>query len=307
MVKGIVKYLSEVTGRKRNQVNLIPGWVEPSDMRELRRICRTMGINPNIFPDTSDVLDAPLTGQHEFYPRGGAPVEEIRHSGDSRSTLALGPTASEAAALALEEKCEVRSEVLELPIGLLATDRFINALRHRSGIRVPGFITDERGRLVDMIADMHQYFYRKRVALFGDPDQLVSLAEFLVTLDMRPVYIVTGTPGKRFEARIREAIGDSVPEVQVRQGAQADMFLLHQWIKKEGVDLLIGNTYGKYIARDEDIPFVRFGFPILDRVGHSYFPTVGYLGAMRLAEKILSVFMDRQDRDAPEESFELTM
>jgi nitrogenase molybdenum-iron protein beta chain len=307
MVKGMVKYFSEATGRKRNQVNLIPGWVEPSDMRELRRICRTMGINPNIFPDTSDVLDAPLTGRHEFYPRGGAPVDEIRHSGDSRSTLALGPTASEAAALALEEKCEVRAEVLELPIGLLATDRFINALRHRSGIRVPGFITDERGRLVDMVADMHQYFYRKRVALFGDPDQLVSLAEFLVTLDMRPVYIVTGTPGKRFEARIREAIGDSVPEAQVRQGPQADMFLLHQWIKKEGVDLLIGNTYGKYIARDEDIPFVRFGFPILDRVGHSYFPTVGYMGAMRVAEKILSAFMDRQDRDAPEESFELTM
>jgi nitrogenase molybdenum-iron protein beta chain len=307
MVKGMVNYLAEKTGRKRNQVNIIPGWVEPSDMREVRRISRAMGINCNIFPDTSDVMDAPQTGQHEFYPRGGATIDEIRHSGDSRSTIALGPTASEAGALLLEEKCEVRSEVLELPIGLLATDRFINALRHRSGIRVPGFITDERGRLVDMIADMHQYFYRKRVALFGDPDQLVSLAEFLVTLDMRPVYIVTGTPGKRFEARIREVLGDSVPEVQVRQGPQADMFLLHQMIKKEGVDLLIGNTYGKYIARDEDIPFVRFGFPIIDRVGHSYFPTVAYMGAMRLAEKILSVFMDRQDRTAPEESFELTM
>ncbi|MGA2041705.1 MAG: nitrogenase component 1, partial [Bryobacteraceae bacterium] len=307
MVKGIVTYLAETTGRKRNQVNIIPGWVEPSDMRELRRLARAMGVNPNIFPDTSDVMDAPQTGSHEFYPRGGAPVEEIRHAGDSRSTLALGPTASEAAALALEEKCAVRSEVLELPIGLLATDRFINALRHRSGIRVPGFITDERGRLVDMIADMHQYFYRKRVALFGDPDQLVSLTEFLVTLDMRPVYIVTGTPGKRFEARIREALGDSVPEAQIRQGAQADMFLLHQMIKREGVDLLIGNTYGKYIARDEDIPFVRFGFPIIDRVGHSYFPTVAYMGGMRLAEKILSVIMDRQDRNAPEEQFELTM
>ena len=307
MVKGIVTYLAETTGRKRNQVNIIPGWVEPSDMRELRRLARAMGVNPNIFPDTSDVMDAPQTGSHEFYPRGGAPIEEIRHAGDSRSTLALGPTASEAAALALEEKCQVRSEVLELPIGLLATDRFINALRHRSGMRVPGFITDERGRLVDMIADMHQYFYRKRVALFGDPDQLVSLTEFLVTLDMRPVYIVTGTPGKRFETRIREALGDSVPEAQIRQGAQADMFLLHQMIKKEGVDLLIGNTYGKYIARDEDIPFVRFGFPIIDRVGHSYFPTVAYMGGMRLAEKILSVIMDRQDRNAPEESFELTM
>ena len=56
------------------------------------------------------------------------------------------------------------------------------------------------------------------------------------------------------------------------------MFLMHQWIKNEPVDLLIGNTYGKYIARDENIPLVRHGFPILDRVGHSYFPTVGYVG-----------------------------
>jgi nitrogenase molybdenum-iron protein beta chain len=307
MVKALVTYFSEPTGRKRNQVNIIPGWVEPSDMRELRRLSRMMGVNSNIFPDTANVLDAPQTGRHEFYPAGGAPVEDIRHAGDSRSTIALGPTASEAAGRALEEKCEVRSETLELPIGLLATDRFINALRHRSGIRVPGAITDERGRLVDMITDMHQYFYRKRVALFGDPDQLVSLAEFLVTLDMRPVYIVTGTPGKRFESRIREAIGDSVPEALVRQGAQADMFLLHQWIKREGVDLLIGNTYGKYIARDENIPFVRFGFPILDRVGHSYFPNVGYLGGMRLAEKMLNAFMDRQDRECSEECVELTM
>ena len=52
---------------------------------------------------------------------------------------------------------------------------------------------------------------------------------------------------------------------------------------------------------------MRFGFPIIDRVGHSYFPSVGYMGGMRLAEKILNVFMDRQDRNAPEESFELTM
>jgi nitrogenase molybdenum-iron protein beta chain len=307
MSKALVKYFAEVSGRRRNQVNILPGWVEPSDMRELRRLARAMGVSPNIFPDTADVLDAPHTGEHEFYPRGGAPVEDIRRAGDSRSTIALGPTASEPAATALEEKCEVRSEVLELPIGLLATDRFINALRHRSGIRVPGSITDERGRLVDIVSDMHQYFYRKRVALFGDPDQLVSLAEFLVTLDMRPVYIVTGTPGKKFESRIHDVIGESVPEAKVRQGAQADIFLLHQWIKQEGVDMLIGNTYGKYIARDENIPFVRFGFPILDRIGHSYFPNVGYMGAIRLVEKMLNAFMDKQDRDCPEEAVELTM
>jgi nitrogenase molybdenum-iron protein beta chain len=307
MVKSLVVNFAASSGRKRKQVNIIPGWVEPSDMRELRRLARAMGVIANVFPDTSDVLDAPHTGQHQFYPKGGATVDQIRHAGDSCATLALGPSASEAAGRSLEENCGVACDVLELPIGLQATDRFIDRLRIRGGVRVPTSINDERGRLVDLIADMHQYFYRKRVALVGDPDQLVSLAEFLVALDMRPVYIVTGTPGRRFENRVREVIGDSVPEIKMRQGAQADMFLLHQWIKKEGVDLLIGNTYGKYIARDEDIPFLRFGFPILDRVGHSYFPNIGYLGAMRLAEKILNAFMDRQDRDAPEESFELTM
>jgi nitrogenase molybdenum-iron protein beta chain len=118
---------------------------------------------------------------------------------------------------------------------------------------------------------------------------------------------VTGTPSTRFEKRIRSVVDSSVPSAKVRKGAQADIYLLHQWIKQEPVDLLIGNTYGKYIARDENIPFVRHGFPILDRVGHSYFPTVGYRGAMRLLENILGVLMDRQDREAPEESFELVM
>ena len=158
-----------------------------------------------------------------------------------------------------------------------------------------------------MITDMHQYFYGKRVALWGDPDQLVALAEFLADLDMRPVYIVTGTPGKRFEGRMEAALAGRVPEAKVRQGAGADMFLMHQWIKQEPVDLLIGNTYGKYIARDENIPFVRHGFPILDRVGHSYFPTVGYRGGMRLLEMILNALLDHKDRDSPEESFELVM
>jgi nitrogenase molybdenum-iron protein beta chain len=207
----------------------------------------------------------------------------------------------------LAKKCGVAGTTLELPIGLQATDRFIDKLRTIAGVAVPDSINDERGRLLDMISDMHQYLHGKRVAIFGDPDQLVSLTEFLNLLDMKPVYIVTGTPTPQFENRIRAVLGENVPEAKIRAGAQADMYLLHQWLKQETVDVLIGNTYGKYIARDENIPFVRHGFPILDRVGHSYFPTVGYMGGMRLLEKILGVLMDRQDRDAPEERFELVM
>jgi nitrogenase molybdenum-iron protein beta chain len=307
MVKALVDYFAETTNNNTKRVNVIPGWVEPSDMREIKTLARRMGVELVMFPDTSDVLDLPLTGVHEFYPKGGATVENIRSAGDSIGTIALGHTASSRAAIALEEKCNVPHQLHELPIGLQATDRFIDSLRIMANVKVPDSITDERGRLLDAMVDMHQYLHGKRVALYGDPDQLVSLAEFLVCLDMKPVYIVTGTPAAGFEDRISAALGDAVPDAKVCRGEQADMYLMHQWIKQESVDLLIGNTYGKYIARDENIPFVRHGFPILDRIGHSYFPTVGYAGAMRLLEKILGVLMDKQDREAPEESFELVM
>ena len=85
------------------------------------------------------------------------------------------------------------------------------------------------------------------------------------------------------------------------------MFELHQWIKNERVDLLIGGSYGKQIARAEDIPLVRAGFPILDRYVHSYMPLVGYRGAMRLVEMILNALMDRKDRDCADEDLELVM
>jgi nitrogenase molybdenum-iron protein beta chain len=63
----------------------------------------------------------------------------------------------------------------------------------------------------------------------------------------------------------------------------------------------------KYIAKDEDIPLVRHGFPVLDRVGHSYFPTVGYKGGIRLLEMILNALLDRKDRDATDIDIELVM
>ncbi len=307
MVKSMVGYFSEPSDIRSRTINIIPGWVEPSDMREIKRLVGLLGAESIMFPDTSDVLDAPQTGKHVFYPKGGVTMPALRRTGESAVTLALGPTASEAAAKALDVKCGVPCETMTLPIGLQATDRFIDAVRLHSGHGVPVAIEEERGRLIDIMTDMGQYLQGKRVALWGDPDQLVALSEFLVDLDMKPVYVVTGTPGKVFERRMERALQGRVPEAKVQQGATADMFLMHQWIKQEPVDLLIGNTYGKYIARDEDIPFVRHGFPILDRIGHSYFPTVGYTGAIRLLEKFLDVFLDRRDRDDPEERFELVM
>jgi nitrogenase molybdenum-iron protein beta chain len=304
MVKAMAE-LAEKSGAKSGRINVIPGWVEPADMEELKRIAELIGVPINMFPDTSGVLNGPLTGEYAMFPEAGASIDDIVSSGDSSGTLALGEWCSASAARLLDSRCKVPCSILDMPFGLKATDRFVDALRVVAGTSVPEEINRERGRLVDMISDMHQYFYGKKVALVGDPDQLISMTEFLLSIDMHPVHVVTGTPGKKFEKRIRVLAEEAGCEINVR--AAGDMFLLHQWIKNDPVDLLIGNTYCKYIARDEDVPFVRWGFPILDRQGHQHFPTVGYMGGLRLLEKILGELLDRKDRDDPEPQFELVL
>lgn len=307
MCAAALSQLAVPAGAKEARINLVPGWVEPSDMRELKRLLKAMRVPFTLFPDTSDVLDAPLTGHHSMFPKGGTRIADIKAMGGAERTYCLGQWASEASGEALLKYCKVPFETLDLPIGIRATDRFIQAMSAGLGFPVPDSITDERGRLVDMLCDMEQYLHGKRVALWGDPDWLIPMAEFLADIDMKPVYLVSGTPGKAFSERMKAILSERVPEAKYANGERADMFLMHQWIKEEGVDLLVGNSYGKHIARDEDTPLLRMGFPIYDRVGHAAFPIVGYSGAMRIVEKMLGLFMDRQDRDSPEESFELVM
>ncbi len=305
-LSAFVKFFSTATPRKKNVVNIIAGWMEPSDMREIKRVAKEMEARIILFPDMTDVLDTGLNGKYQMYPKGGTTQKDMIATGDSKFTIGLGEYCTQDACIKLENKCRVKFEVDDIPIGLKATDRFVMSLSRHANVPVPDSLTDERARLIDLIADNQKYFYGKRVALWGDPDTLIPLTEFLISLDMKPVYIVTGTPGKPFDERMAGLLKD-IPEAKYKSGPAADMFLLHQWIKQEGVDLLIGNTYGKYIARDENTPFIRFGFPIADRAGHNYFPKTCYVGATNLAIQILNALMDHQDMTCPEEKVEFQM
>lgn len=310
MCVAMAKYFAtEVdTSRRRStdriQVNIAPGFVDPSDMRELRRLSESMGLRVTMFPDTSGVMDAPQTGTHVFYPEGGTTVEELKNLGRGAATLGLGWFASREAAIEVENRTRVPREILELPIGISATDRFVETLQFRGGT-VTRDIERERGQLVDLMVDTQQHFQGRKVAIFGDPDHVLSLTEFCRDLGMIPVHILTGTPGKQFERRAGEILGKRYEATNVKR--ECDLFYLHQLIKNEPVDLLLGNTYGKHIARAEDIPFVRVGWPILDRAGHALLPTLGYNGAVRLVSRMLDALLDRRDRDAPDHEFELVL
>lgn len=305
MVKGMVKYLSANAKKPNGKVNIIPGFVNPGDMREIKRLMKLLNVENILFPDTSGVLDAPMTGKYEMYPAGGTRVADIVDAGNSEVTLALGYFASADAANELEKKCKVPARVLKTPIGVKATDEFIMAAARAKGAGIPTELEEERGQLIDIMLDSNHQYHGKTVAIAGDPDLLIALTEFVLSLGMIPKYVLTGTPGEYFERETSSMIREAGFEAKVK--ASGDLFTLHQWMKEEPVDLLMGGTHCKFIAKAEDVPFVRVGFPILDRSVHSYMPIVGYKGAMRLVELISNALLDRRDRDAADEDLELLL
>lgn len=306
MVGGFIDYLSKNTGESNGKLAVMPGFVNPGDMREMKRLMKLLGVPFTMLPDTSGVLDAPMTGTFSMYPKGGTTIEEIKDLGNCKATLALGELTCEAPAVALKKKCQVPYKSMRLPIGIEATDNFVMELSTFSQNEVPYEIEEERGQLVDIMVDIHPYTYGKTVAIFGDPDTVLAMAAFALELGMIPKYLVTGTPGEAFVVKANELF-DKFGVTGCTAKAAGDLFELHQWMKNDKVDLLIGGTHGKHIARAEDVPFVRAGFPIIDRYIHSYMPLVGYKGAMRLAELICNALMDRQDRDCDEKDMEMVM
>ncbi|MEJ2071693.1 MAG: nitrogenase component 1, partial [Syntrophobacterales bacterium] len=87
---------------------------------EIKRLCRELGVASIMFPDTSNVLNTPQTGKYSMYPAGGVTVADLMDTGNSMGTVALGPLASGPAARALDTKCKVPCEILDLPSGLQA-------------------------------------------------------------------------------------------------------------------------------------------------------------------------------------------
>ena len=120
-----------------------------------------------MFPDTSQVLNGPLTGKYKMFPEGGVTIEALKKTGSSSGTIALGRIASMPAARALDAKCKVPCEdpgpshraarhgrSSWTPFG-----RWPASERSRTSLNL------ERGQLVDCISDWHQYLYGKRVGV----------------------------------------------------------------------------------------------------------------------------------------------
>ena len=63
------------------------------------------------------------------------------------------------------------------------------------------------------------------------------------------------------------------------------------------VDLLIGNSYAKFLWRDTGTPLLRIGFPLFDRHHLHRYPIIGYQGALNIVTKIVNTVLEELDRE----------
>ena len=147
------------------------------------------------------------------------------------------------------------------------------------------------------MTDAHQYMHGKKFAVYGDPDYLLGYVSFLLEMGATPYHILCSKGTKKLEKEL-QALLDASP---YGKGAtiymNSDLWHLRSLLMTDPVDAMIGDTHGKFAARDAKIPLFRFGFPIFDRVNLHRIPLVGYQGVINMVTDDLQQVHRSQGRD----------
>jgi len=116
------------------------------------------------------------------------------------------------------------------------------------------------------------------------------MASFLDEIGIVPALCATGTASKSFRETVLQGLSDRHQNVLVR--ADADFEEMLEVCREIGVDIIIGNSKGYYLAKNLGIPLVRAGFPIHDRIGGQRILHVGYEGTQQLFDRIVNGLME---------------
>ncbi|MGG6270001.1 nitrogenase molybdenum-iron protein subunit beta [Leptolyngbya sp. AN03gr2] len=298
MMKGILSNLTagKKAETKNGKINFIPGFeTYIGNLREVKRLASTMGVDFTLLGDNSDYLDSPNDGEYRMY-QGGTTLEEGADSINAEATIAFQAYASAKTREYIEKEWKQPTSVSR-PVGIRGTDEFLMKLSELTGQPIPKELEDERGRAVDALTDSQAWLHGKKVALYGDPDLVFGLVQFLLEIGAEPTHIVVTNSNDVFEKEL-QAVLDATPfgnSAKIWGGK--DLWHLRSLLFTEPVDLLIGNSYGKYLWRDTKTPLVRIGYPIFDRHHLHRYETYGYKGAINLLNWIVNTLLDELDRN----------
>ncbi len=298
-IREVVAQLSE-GGPRTGTINILPGFVSSADYRLLHEILADFGLAGTLLPDLSETMDGPALVEYEKIQGGGTPIASIRAMGRARATIEFGPTlgAVPTGGAVLAEQCNVPLHRIGMPVGIRETDALFNLLETLSGRPTPEKYAKERGRLVDAYVDGHKYVFGKRAVVYGEEDLVVGLCSFLAEIGIRPVLCASGGTSGKLKEAIATATADTLPELpQVFEGM--DFFEISEMAEQLDLDLVVGHSKGYPLAKKLNIPLIRVGFPIHDRVGGQRILHLGYAGAQHLFDTVANAMIEKKQDDSP--------
>ncbi|MHB1265980.1 MAG: nitrogenase iron-molybdenum cofactor biosynthesis protein NifN [Acidithiobacillus ferriphilus] len=286
-VAKIVKELAVPGPQIAGQINVLAGsHLTPGDLEEIRELVEAFGLKPIILPDLSGSMDGHIPDNFSPTTLGGTTLAEIRATGRSEFTLAIGEQMREAAQT-LQDKCGVPFEVLESLTGLDTNDRLMTLLAAKSGRPAPNKYRRQRSQLMDAMLDAHFYFGGKKIAIGAEPDLLLAVGKLFAGIGAELTAVVTTT---------QSPVLAHLPAQEVLIGDLED---LEQ--RAQGCDLLVTHSHGRQMAERLKLPFLRMGIPMFDRLGAAHQVIVGYRGTRNLIFEVANMFMAAAHEPGPDD------
>lgn len=308
MLLSILQTLTEnksIEGRCTGKLNFIAGFdANTADYREYKRIFSEFDIPFTFLADISDTFDSPNDGKYRLYA-GGTPLEEAADSINGKATICVGPYATPKTFTWIKDHYAGEHSTIPMPMGIAKTDAFLLKLSELFDKPVPASLKAERGRAVDAMTDAQQYMHGKKFAIYGDPDLLLGYVSFLLEMGATPYHILCSKGSKKLEKELRALLDTSPYGANSKIYMNRDLWHLRSLVMTEPVDAIIGDTHGKFAARDAKVPLFRFGFPVFDRVNLHRSPLIGYQGIIRMVTDICNKFIDIVDDTSDNRHFEM--
>ena len=287
----LVKHLVEAPEGPRDpaRINVWAGpHLTPGDIDELRDVIESFGLDPLFVPDLSGSLDGHVPEDFTPTTLGGARVDDVRAMGRAAHSIAIGASMRPVAA-AIDAKTGASTACFDSATGLAAMDALIGHLAAISGRPVPNRLRRQRGQLVDAMLDGHFHFGRKRIAVALEPDLLFAVSGLFASLGAQIVAAVTTTASP---------LNAQVPADEILIGDLEDF---ETAADAGDADLLVSHAHARQAAERLDLPLLRLGLPIFDRLGAGHRVCVGYRGARDLIFEIANIFMARIHEPTPQD------
>ncbi|MFE8148163.1 Fe-only nitrogenase subunit beta [Brenneria goodwinii] len=295
-VRDFVKYFAEKS-EPNGKLNVITGWANPGDVTAIKHLLAEMQIEATVLFEIEN-FDSPLMPSGNTVSHGNTTIEDLTGTANALGTIALNRYEGGKAAHYLEDKFGIPTIIGPSPIGIRNTDTFLQNLKQMTGKPIPPALVRERGIAIDALTDLvHMFLADKRVAIYGNPDLVIGLAEFCLDLEMKPVLLLLGDDNAGYESDPRVLALQEKVDYGMEIITNADLWELEKRITQQSLklDLILGHSKGRFTAIDNQIPMVRVGFPTYDRAGLYRHPVVGYAGAIWLAEQMANaLFTDME-------------